>query len=67
VQPGYILVSPFARYRVADQLTLALNAFNVFDEQAIVQISASAIPASGFTTAQVMNGRTVSAALSFTF
>jgi outer membrane receptor protein involved in Fe transport len=67
VQPGYVLVSPFAQYRPAEGLTLALNAFNVFDELAIVAIQAPTIPASGLTNAQVMNGRTVTASLRYAF
>lgn len=67
VQPGYVLVSPFVQYRPTDGLTVALNAFNVFDELAFVAIQAPAIPASGITNAQVMNGRTVTASLRYAF
>ncbi|MDJ0976904.1 MAG: TonB-dependent receptor [Erythrobacter sp.] len=67
VQPGYTLVSPFVSYRPADNVTVGLNVFNVFDELAVVQLQAAAIPASGFTNAQVMNGRTVTASIGFSF
>ncbi len=67
VQPGYVLVSPFVQYLPADGLTLALNAFNVFNELAVVGIQAPTIPASGITNAQVMNGRTVTASLRYAF
>ena len=67
VQPGYVLISPFVQYRPADGLTLALNAFNVFDEVAVVQLGAPSIPASGIVNAQVMNGRTVTASLRYAF
>ncbi|WP_067490359.1 TonB-dependent receptor domain-containing protein, partial [Erythrobacter sp. CCH5-A1] len=67
VQPGYVIVSPFVQYRPAQGLTLAVNAFNVFDELAIVSLQAPAIPPSGITNAQVMNGRTVTASLRYSF
>lgn len=67
VQPGYVLVSPFVQYRPANGVTVALNAFNVFDELAVVAIQAPTIPASGLANAQVMNGRTVTASLRYAF
>ncbi|HEY6964627.1 MAG TPA: TonB-dependent receptor, partial [Erythrobacter sp.] len=67
VQPGYVLVSPFVQFRPAEGLTLAVNAFNVFDKLAIVSLQAPSIPASGITNAQVMNGRTVTASLRYAF
>lgn len=67
VQPGYVLVSPFLQYRPTEGLTVALNAFNVFNELAIVQLQAASIPPSGLTNAQVMNGRTVTASLRYAF
>lgn len=67
IQPGYVLVSPFLQYRPAEGVTVALNAFNVFDELAVVQIQAPTIPPSGLANAQVMNGRTVTASLRYAF
>ncbi|MFO6445502.1 TonB-dependent receptor domain-containing protein [Erythrobacter sp. NE805] len=67
VQPGYVLVSPFVQYRPTDSLTVAVNAFNVFDELAVVSLGAPTIPASGIVNAQVMNGRTVTASLRYAF
>ncbi|MCX7284890.1 MAG: TonB-dependent receptor [Novosphingobium sp.] len=66
-QPGYVLVSPFVQYRPVDRVTLGVNAFNVFDRLAIVQLASAAIPTSGLTNAQVMNGRTVTASLRYSF
>lgn len=66
-QPGYVLVSPFVQYRPAEGVTVALNAFNVFDELAVVAIQAPTIPPSGLANAQVMNGRTVTASLRYAF
>ncbi|NLR70574.1 TonB-dependent receptor [Novosphingobium sp. ERN07] len=66
-QPGYVLVSPFVQFHPVDRVTLGVNAFNVFDKLAIVQIASAAIPAGGLTNAQVMNGRTVTASLRYAF
>jgi outer membrane receptor protein involved in Fe transport len=67
VQPGYVLVSPFLQYRPTDGLTLAVNAFNVFDDLAVVAMQAPSIPPSGIVNGQVMNGRTVTASLRYMF
>ncbi|QDH36242.1 TonB-dependent receptor [Porphyrobacter sp. YT40] len=67
IQPGYVLVSPFVQFRPTERLTVAVNAFNVLDELAVVQLAAATIPPSGIANAQVMNGRTVTASLRYTF
>lgn len=66
-QPGYVLVSPFLQVRPVERVTLGLNAFNVFNKLAVVQLGAAAIPATGVTNAQVMNGRTVTGSLRYSF
>jgi outer membrane receptor protein involved in Fe transport len=66
-QPGYVLVSPFLQVRPVERVQLSLNAFNLFDKLAIVQLASAVIPAGGLTNAQVMNGRTVTAALRLSF
>ncbi|NKJ44438.1 TonB-dependent receptor [Novosphingobium sp. SG720] len=66
-QPGYVIVSPYLFVRPVARLELGLNAFNVFDKLAIVQLGAGAVPASGIATAQVINGRTVTGSLRFNF
>ncbi|WP_225206120.1 TonB-dependent receptor domain-containing protein [Novosphingobium huizhouense] len=66
-QPGYVVVSPFLFVRPMPRIELGINAFNVFDKLAFVNISAAAIPASGVVSAQTLNGRTVTAMLRFSF
>lgn len=66
-QPGYVLVSPFLQFRPTERLQIGINAFNVFDKLAIVQLASAAIPASGLINAQVMNGRTVTGSARFSF
>jgi outer membrane receptor protein involved in Fe transport len=67
VQPGYVIVNPYVYIRPVRNVELGLTAFNVFDEIAIVNIGASAIPTSGVVQAQTLNGRTISASLRYTF
>ncbi|CAH0495528.1 TonB-dependent receptor domain-containing protein [Novosphingobium sp. CECT 9465] len=66
-QPGYVLVSPFLQVRPTERFQIGINAFNVFNKLAIVQLASAAIPASGIANAQVMNGRTVTASARFSF
>lgn len=66
-QPGYVIVSPFLQVRPTERLQVSVNAFNVFDKLAIVQLASAIIPAGGLTNAQVMNGRTVTGSISFSF
>ena len=66
-QPGYVLVSPFLQVRPTERLQVSVNAFNVFDKLAIVQLASAVIPAGGLTNAQVMNGRTVTGSIRFSF
>lgn len=66
-QPGYVLVSPFLQFRPVSHLQVGINAFNVFNKVAVVQLGSAAIPASGIVNAQVMNGRTVTGSVRFTF
>ena len=66
-QPGYVLVSPFLQVRPTERVQIGVNAFNVFDKLAIVQLASAAIPTSGLINAQVMNGRTVTGSVRFSF
>ncbi|WP_421854506.1 TonB-dependent siderophore receptor [Novosphingobium sp.] len=66
-QPGYVLFSPFLQVRPVDRVQIGINTFNVFNKLAIVQIASGAIPPGGLVNAQVMNGRTVTASLRYSF
>jgi outer membrane receptor protein involved in Fe transport len=66
-QPGYVIFSPFVQYRPVDRVQIGINAFNVFNKLAIVQLASAAIPPGGLVNAQVMNGRTVTASLRYAF
>ncbi|AAK24963.1 TonB-dependent receptor domain-containing protein [Caulobacter vibrioides] len=58
--PGYTLVGAFAQYRVTDKLQLMLNAENLFDKVAIIEITTPSVPANGIGLGRAANGRTVS-------
>ncbi len=66
-QPGYVLVSPYLQLRPAERVQIGINAFNVFNKLAVVQLASAVIPAGGLINAQAMNGRTVTAALRYSF
>jgi outer membrane receptor protein involved in Fe transport len=66
-QPGYVIVNPFVFVRPTPRIELGLTAYNLFDEVAIVSLSASVIPAGGVIPAQTLNGRTISASLRYIF
>jgi outer membrane receptor protein involved in Fe transport len=65
--PGYMTTNAFVQVRPTERLLLSLNAANLFNVLAINAISDPAIPASGIVSAQVLTGRTVSAAARFAF
>ena len=66
-QPGYVVFSPFVFVRPTPRVEVGVNAFNVFDKLAFVNLSASAIPASGVINVQTLNGRTITGMLRFNF
>lgn len=66
-QPGYVIVSPFLEVRPTERVQLSLNAYNVFDKLALVQVGSAAIPASGIVNAQTLNGRTITGSVRFSF
>jgi outer membrane receptor protein involved in Fe transport len=66
-QPGYVLVNPFIQVRPIPRVTATLNVYNLFNKLAFVQVDAATVPASGVVPAQVLNGRTVTASVRFSF
>ncbi|MDF8332231.1 TonB-dependent receptor domain-containing protein [Novosphingobium cyanobacteriorum] len=59
--PGYTLVGLFAQVRPIDRLVLGVNAANVFNKMAFVDIGDATIPASGVALARTLTGRTITA------
>lgn len=66
-QPGYVLVNPFIQVRPVPRITAMLNVYNLFNKLAIYQVDAAVVPASGVAQAKVLNGRTVTGSLRFSF
>ena len=65
--PGYALVNGFLQYRLSDGLQVSLNANNLFNKLAIVEVQETVFPATGIAQARTVNGRTVSASVRFDF
>ena len=58
--PGYLLVNAFLQYRPVERVQLMLNANNLFDEVAWIEITTPSVPANGVGLGRAANGRTVS-------
>ncbi len=58
--PGYLLVNAFLQYRPTERVQLMLNANNLFDEVAWIEITTPSVPANGVGLGRAANGRTVS-------
>ncbi len=65
--PGYTLVNGFVQYRLSDQVQLSLTGNNLFNVLALTDVTQPAIPATGIVTARTLTGRTVAAAVRFSF
>lgn len=65
--PGYVVTNAFVQYRPTDNVTVMLNANNLFDVLGLVEVDAEYIPSSGVVTARTINPRTISASLRFNF
>ncbi len=65
--PGYTTVNGFVQVRPTDRVQLSLNANNVFDVLGLAEVTQASIPATGIVTARAINGRTISAAVRFSF
>ncbi len=67
VMPAYTTVNAFLQLRPIERVVVSLNANNLFDELALVDVSAPTVPASGLSLVRVLPGRNVSAAVRFYF
>lgn len=65
--PGYATVNAFLQVRPMDRVVLAVNANNLFDEMAITQVDAAALPASGVVLGNTLPGRSFTAAVRYYF
>jgi len=58
--PGYTLVGAFVQYRPTDRVQLMVNAENLFDKVAFIEITTPSVPTNGIGIGRAVNGRTVS-------
>lgn len=65
--PGYTLVNAFVQFRPMDRVQLMINANNLFDEVAFIEITTPAVPANGIGLGRAANGRTISLSARFDF
>lgn len=65
--PGYTVVNGFVQFRPVDRVQIMINANNLFDTTAFLEVAQSAVPANGIGWGRTMNGRTVSASLKLSF
>jgi outer membrane receptor protein involved in Fe transport len=65
--PGYTTVNAFLQIRPTERLQLSLNANNVFNVLGLAEVTQASLPATGIVTARAINGRTISAAVGFSF
>ena len=67
VLPGFTTVNAYFNIRPMDNVTLALNANNVFDINGFTEAEEGAIPGNGIVRARSITGRTLSASVRFGF
>ncbi|OGN50875.1 MAG: TonB-dependent receptor [Caulobacterales bacterium RIFOXYB1_FULL_67_16] len=65
--PGYVLVNAFVQYRPRERVRIMLDANNLFDEVAFIEITTPSVPANGVGLGRAANGRTVNLSLRYDF
>jgi outer membrane receptor protein involved in Fe transport len=65
--PGYTIVNAFVQFRPLDRVQLMINANNLFDKLAMIEVTQTAVPANGIGVGRAVNGRTVLASLRLDF
>ncbi|SHK14241.1 TonB-dependent receptor [Chryseobacterium polytrichastri] len=68
VMPGYAIVNPYISYKVLKNMTLNINANNIFNALAITEVEESSlIGTNGIVRARTLPGRTFAASVKFDF
>lgn len=67
VLSGFTAVTAFVNVRPVENVTLAVNANNLFNVNGFTEAEEGSIPANGIVRARSINGRTVSASVRFNF
>ena len=68
IMPGYVIVNPYVSYRLLKNLTLNVNANNVFNSLAITEAEEGSLEGTnGIIRARTLPGRTFGASVKFDF
>lgn len=67
VLPGFTQVNVFASVRPLENLELSINANNLFNVNGFTEAEEGSIPGNGIVRARSINGRTISAAVRYSF
>jgi outer membrane receptor protein involved in Fe transport len=68
IMPSYIIVNPYISYRLLNNLTLNVNANNVFNSLAITEAEEGTMQGTnGIVRARTLPGRTIAASVKFDF
>ncbi len=68
IMPGYIVVNPYISYQLLKNLTLNVNANNVFNALAITEAEEGTLQGTnGIIRARTLTGRTFGASVKFDF
>lgn len=68
IMPGYIIINPYISYRLLNNLTLNVNANNVFNALAITEAEEGSLQGTnGIVRARTLPGRTIGASVKFDF
>lgn len=64
---AYTMVNAFASYRLSENLSISINANNLFDEVGITEAEEGSVPDNNIIRARAINGRSTSLSLRFEF
>ena len=67
VMPGYAIVNPYVSYQVLKNLSLSVNANNIFNAMAITEAEEGSIPSNGIVRARTLPGNSYSMSVKFDF
>ncbi|UKB77892.1 TonB-dependent receptor domain-containing protein [Chryseobacterium sp. MEBOG07] len=68
IMPGYVIINPYISYRVLSNLTLNINANNIFNALAITEAEEGSLQGTnGIVRARTLPGRTFGASVKFDF
>lgn len=65
--PGYTIINAFLQFRPTERVQVSLNANNLFDKLALVDVAQGSLPANGLVSVGANNGRTITTSLRFDF